>query len=356
MAIALYVTSIETYSGKTALAVGIAQRMRRDGLKVGYFKPLSFSATRDERGAVDEDSRVIKRLLGLKEPLDLLCPVMITPGVLDRILRGETPDFGDRITSSYAQIATDKDVVIIEGANNMATGSLIDMSSIEIVEAFDAKCVVVVRYRADLVLDHLLIAKRVLGAPLVGSVINTVPQGRVDWVQSTVKPFCEKRNIKVFATLPEDRLLMATTVAEISDALNGEILCAVDHTDTLVENVMVGAMSAESALQFFHRKHNKAVITGGDRTDLLFAALETSTSCLILSGNLNPGPQVLALAEEQGVPVILSRLDTMTTIERVERCFGKVRFHDEKKMLRFDSMLDERFDYAGLYTELGIKH
>ena len=64
---------------------------------------------------------------------------------------------------------------------------------------------------------------------------------------------------------------------------------------------------------------------------------------------------MLALAEEQGVPVILSRLDTMTTVERVERCFGKVRFHDEKKMLRFDSMLDERFDYAALYAELGLK-
>jgi uncharacterized protein len=355
MAIALYVTSTETYAGKTALTVGIAQRMRRDGLRVGYFKPLSFSATREEKGPVDEDSRVIKRLLGLKEPLDLLCPVMITPSVLDRIVRGETPKFSDRITSAYEQIATDKDVVIIEGANNMASGCLIDMSGIEIVEAFQAKAIVVVRYRADLVLDHLLIAKRVIGDPVIGSVINTIPHGRLEWVQSAVKPFCEKRNIKIFAALPEDRLLMATTVEEIADAINGEILCAVDHTDALVESLMVGAMSAESALQYFHRKHNKAVITGGDRTDLLFAALETSTSCLILSGNLNPGPQVLAQAEEQGVPVIISRLDTMTTVERVERCFGKVRFHDEKKMLRFDSMLDERFDYASLYAELGIK-
>lgn len=355
MAIALYVTSTETYAGKTALCVGIAQRMRRDGLRVGYFKPLSFSATQEEHGPVDEDTRVIKRLLGLKESLDELCPVMITPSKLERIIRGEQPDLADQIKSAYEKVAKDKDVVIIEGANNMATGCLINMSGIEIVAAFKAKCIVVVRYRADLVIDHLLIARRVVGDAVVASVINTIPQGRLDWVEKHVKPFCEKRGIKIFATLPEDRLLMATTVEEIAESLGGEVLCAQDHTDALVESVMVGAMTADTALKYFHRKHNKVVITGGDRTDLLLAALETSTACLVVSGNIHPGAVILGAAEEQGVPVIMSRYDTMTTVERVERCFGKVRFHDEKKMLRFDSMLDERFDYAALYAELGLK-
>ncbi len=355
MAVALYITSTETYSGKTALCVGIAQRMRRDGLRVGYIKPLSFSATHDEQGAVDEDSRVVKRLLGLKEPLETLCPVLITPSLLDRILRGEKMDLTERIMAAYNQIAVDKDVVIVEGAHNMATGCLIDMSGIEVVAAFNAKCIVVVRYRYDLVLDHLLIAKRVVGDPVVGSVINTIPAGRMEWVEKTIRPFCEKRGIHVFAALPQDRVLMATTVSEIASALNGEVLCAHGRVDTLVENLMVGAMTVDSALQYFHRKANKAVITGGDRTDILSAALDTSTACLIVSGNLNPGAQILARAEEQGVPVILSHQDTMTTIEMVERCFSKVRFHDPKKMLRFDSMLDERFDYASLYAELGLK-
>ncbi len=355
MATALYITSTETYSGKTALAVGIAQRMRHDGLRVGYFKPLSFSAAREEQGPVDEDSRVIKRLLGLKEPLDVLCPVLITPTVLDQIVRGDKPDLADRIMSAYDNVSADKDVVIIEGANNMATGCMIDMSGIEIVAAFKAKCVVVVRYRYDLVIDHLLIARRVVGEAVVGSVINTIPPSRLEWVQKSVKPFCEKRGIKILAALPEDRLLMASTVEEIAAALNGEILCAHDKTDALVENIMVGGMGAETALQYFRRKANKAVIAGGDRTDLLSAALETSTACLILSGNLHPGAQILSRAEDQGVPVIMSRHDTMTTVQIVDRTLGKVRFHDPKKMLRFDSMLDERFDYPGLYAELGIK-
>lgn len=354
MAVALYITSTETYSGKTALAVGIAQRMRHDGLQVGYIKPVSFSVAHEEEGLVDEDSRVVKRLLGLKEPLSALCPVLISAAMLDRVLRGEKLDLVDRIMSAYEKVAANKDVVIVEGANNMAAGCLIDMSGIEIVAAFKAKCIVVVRYRFDLVIDHLLIAKRVVGDAVVGSVINTVPPGRVEWVESAVKPFCEKRDIRIFGILPQDRLLMATSVAEINRAVGGEILAAHERTDALVENVMVGAMSADAALQHFRRKRNKAVVTGGDRTDLLSAALETSTACLVLTGNLHPGQAILNRAEEQGVPVILSRYDTMTTLDHVERSFGRVRFHDTKKMLRFESMLDERFDYAGLYKELGL--
>jgi hypothetical protein len=124
--------------------------------------------------------------------------------------------------------------------------------------------------------------------------------------------------------------------------------------DELVEHLMVGAMSVESALSYFRRKPNKAVITGGDRPDIQLAALETSTKCVILTGNLHPSPIILGRAEEVGVPMVLVRQDTLTAVEVIERFFGKTRFHLEKKVRRFDEMLADRFDYERLYTVLGL--
>lgn len=49
----------------------------------------------------------------------------------------------------------------------------------------------------------------------------------------------------------------------------------------MVEHLMIGAMDVDSALTYFRRKPNKAVITGGDRPDIQLAALETSTKCTI---------------------------------------------------------------------------
>jgi BioD-like phosphotransacetylase family protein len=125
--------------------------------------------------------------------------------------------------------------------------------------------------------------------------------------------------------------------------------------DELVEHLMVGAMRVDSALTYFRRKPNKAVITGGDRPDIQLAALETSTKCLILTGNLHPSPIILGRAEEVGVPMILVRQDTLSAVEVIERFFGKTRFHQEKKVMRFEEMLEDRFDFERLYAALDIQ-
>jgi hypothetical protein len=354
MAIALYITSTETYSGKSALCIGLMRRMGKDGLKVGYFKPVSFTAKREDEGTVDEDARVIREAFSLEESLDTICPVKVTHELMEAVIRGRAPDFAARIKSAYSIVSAGKDVVIIEGANNIASGSVINMSGIEVIAAFQASALVVVRYRDDLILDHLLIAKRVVGDAVIGAVVNTVPHHRMDFVEKEVAPFCLSRGIRVFATLPQDRILMSTTVAEIVDALGGEVLSGQDHLDELVENLLVGAMSVESALKYLRRKPNKVVITGGDRPDLQLAALETASKCLILTGNLHPSPLILARAAELGIPMVLVKQDTLAAVDIVEGTFGRVRFHDEKKIRRFEALLNERFDYAALYAAIGV--
>ena len=126
-------------------------------------------------------------------------------------------------------------------------------------------------------------------------------------------------------------------------------------SDELVEHMLVGAMSVESALSYFRRKPNKAVITGGDRADIQLAALETSTRCLILTGNIYPSPAVINRAEELCVPVLLTRLDTLATIEIIENFFGKSRFQQPQKVERFSELMGEHFDFAGLYKALGVQ-
>jgi uncharacterized protein len=121
----------------------------------------------------------------------------------------------------------------------------------------------------------------------------------------------------------------------------------------LVENLSVGAMSAEAALSFFRRKGNKAVITGGDRPDLQIAALETSTSCLILTGNMRPAATVIDRAARLNVPVLLSTDDTLTTVQRLESLIGHLRFGGSKRD-RFKSLAADHIDWKRLDQLLGL--
>jgi len=353
---ALYICSTTTFSGKTSLCVGLGNRFKSDGFSVGYMKPVSTVARRIAGRIVDEDAQFIKQALDLAEPLEVIAPIALMPQVVEDILAGEEKaDFAARLRKAHAEVARGKDLVLLEGGAHCMEGAFIGLSTPMVAEMLDARELVVVKYTSDLVVDDLLGSKALFGASMLGAVINSVPRQRMRFVEEVARPYLEEHGVKVFAVLPQDRLLMSISVGQLVDCLGGQVLCCPEACDELVEHLMVGAMTVDSALTYFRRKPNKAVITGGDRPDIQLAALETSTKCLILTGNLYPSPIILDRAEEVGVPVILVKQDTLTAVEIIEQFFGKTRLHQKRKVDRFEEMLEERFDFDALYADLGLK-
>jgi BioD-like phosphotransacetylase family protein len=137
--------------------------------------------------------------------------------------------------------------------------------------------------------------------------------------------------------------------------LGGEIISGEEKREELVENFSIGAMNIESALKYFRRVRNKAVITGGDRSDIQLAALETSTKCLILTGNLFPNEIIIGQAEEVGVPIILVKNDTLSTVERIETSLSRLRLRGERKVKRALELINKEVNFSLLYKKLGIR-
>ena len=350
----LYVASTETFVGKSATCIALLDRARRDGFTVSYMKPVSVSAARTEDGVLDEDAAFIRQHFGLTEPLDRIAPVLLTQGIVERIMRGQAPDFSRQLREAYVTVSRNKDFVVLEGANHWAEGSLVDLSADQVSDMLQAPLLLITRYRSTLALDAILAVQRYLGDRLLGVLINQVQEPQLDFVRSRVVPFLEKRGIPVFATILQDPLLAGVTVADLLEHLGGQLIGSQDWLDKLVEHLLIGAMGAETALSHFRRRANKAVFTGGDRSDLQLAALETSTSVLILTGNIRPSPSVIDRAEERQVPIILVADDTLTTVERAEGIFGRIRFKQTAKIERFTALLDQHFDFTRLYDELGM--
>jgi BioD-like phosphotransacetylase family protein len=356
MTTTIYVTSTQTFSGKSALCVGLLSRFKRDGFVVGYMKPVSTTARIVGEQVMDEDAHFVKYTFGLADALETMAPVILTNQRVAAVLAGGEQDLDAHVQSAYQTIAQDKDIVVLEGGGSLREGWIVNLAPPHVANLLKAHTLVLVPYDNDLQLvDDLITARVRLGKPLLGAVINRVPSHRLDFAQSRVKPFVERHGVPIFAILPKERVLQSVSVAELRDKLGGEVLCSHHAVDELVEHLMVGAMSVDSALTYFRRKPNKAVITGGDRPDIQLAALETSTRCLILTGNLRPSPLIIGRAEELGVPIILTRHDTMTAVEIIETFFGKNRFHQEKKVQSFESLLSEHMDFEALYTALGLR-
>ena len=60
----LYITSVERYSGKTAVCLALGKRFQDDGYKVGYLKPLSIQPWLEGGKIVDEDATFVKEAMG----------------------------------------------------------------------------------------------------------------------------------------------------------------------------------------------------------------------------------------------------------------------------------------------------
>lgn len=358
----LYVLSTETYSGKTAVCVSLGLRMRDDGFDVGYMKPVNMGAVLQAGKPYDEDVVFMKDVLNLPEPLETLAPVQLTAQRIQALLMGETPGSGfvERLRQAYRTVLDGHDAVILEGASSLREGYVVDLAPPDLTRiareaGSDARGLAVIRYDDARSVDHFLAAQRRLGDALLGAVVNNVPAVHMDFCESTLREFLEHKGIAVLAVLPRQRILQATTVGELADGLGAEILVRADLRDELVESLMVGAMGVDQALRYFRRRANKAVITGGDRSDIQSAALETSTKCLILTGNMEPAGAILSRADEAGVAVMLAPQDTLAAIEIAESYFGRSRFQQRAKIDAFRQLMDQRFDFARLYQALGLR-
>ncbi|MCJ7701391.1 MAG: phosphotransacetylase family protein [Anaerolineales bacterium] len=352
----LYITSVERYSGKTAVCLALGKQFQEDGHSVGYLKPLSLQPWRKAGQITDEDAAFVKGILGLDVDPAELSPVVVTPELLRVHLSGQgETGLMPKVKAASEKAAAGKDLLLLEGGGSLREGYVMGLPSPEVARTLGSQVLTVVKFRDEVrLMDDTLAASFRLGDAMAGIIINRVPADDAKFVEDYARPFIEKQGVAVFGVLPEVRGLAALTVEEINSVLEAQVLTKEAPMDGVVENLTVGAMTAEAALRRFRKQRNKAVITGGDRTDIQLAALETSTSCLVLTGNLEPRGLIIKQANELGVPVLLVRQNTMETIEAIDTIFGKTRMGHSAKLKMFQDLLAKNLDWKRLYEKLGL--
>ncbi len=352
----LYVTSVDRYSGKTALCLAFGKRLIENGYKVGYLKPLSLQPWRVAGEIADEDAAFVKQALGLAVAPADLSPVVVTSELLQEYLTGAgAGDLMPKVCAAAEAAGADQDILLLEGGGSLREGYVVGLPTPQVAAELGSKVLVVVKYRDNvLLMDDVLAARFRLGESMCGVVINRVPVEAQDFIKEVACAYFEKQGIPIFGVLPEVRSLAALTVEELLQVLDAQILTETKTTEAVIENLTIGAMTAEAALSRMRKQRNKAVITGGDRTDIQLAALETSTTCLVLTGNLHPSPLIIKQADQMGVPVLLVAENTMEAIESIDRVFGKTRLGQTAKLEQFQTLLAEHVDLQRLDECLGL--
>jgi hypothetical protein len=350
---AVYVTSVERLSGKSVVAIALACLAKDEGLRAGYFKPVSLSCVPGPGGElVDEDVETMEEILGLEVGT---CPLRLSGAEFLRDYKDAEPSsLRERILGAYRRASGGKELMLIEGPHTLSAGSFLGCHVPRLASLLGAKLLIVMRYKDDFVVDEALQARDYCAhwdASISGIILNRVEAGEMEKAREIVKPLLEREGLKVLGLLPEDKVLGSLTVREVHEAIGGELIAGSGGLDNPVETVLVGAMTPESAIQYFRRVKNELIVTGGDRTDIVLAALEAGASALILTGNLYPSVKVLPRADELRIPMIVVPQDTYTTLQQIQRIVGRIKPRDTVRIAAAKRLVQENVNWKEALCE-----
>jgi BioD-like phosphotransacetylase family protein len=305
------IAGVDKESGKTVVALGLALNAKGH---VEYVKPIRDHLKKVEDRLFERDAELAQRVLQSKEPFEDISHYDFDPA-----RRADTKP----LLKELRVRAKRSDLLLVEAGEYAETGHCQGISAFDIAKELGAPLVLVTGPDTAM-LDRVLMLIEYAyheGVDVLG-VVNNDHDGRL-------AKLLKARKVPVLGSIPFEPRLRYFRVREILDEVGGECVAGSKGLDRVVESIVIGAMTAETALPLMRRIPRKCVITGGDRSDLQLAALSTDTSVLVLTGGLRPSSMVMSEAHEQGVPLIVVSADTYTVTERFDRLQARINPEDK---------------------------
>lgn len=342
----LMISSTESFSGKSGITLSLALILKERGYDVGYFKAFGINAIRLGDRVCDEDAKLAENVLGVKNA----CAIVLDRPYPDFVASENPDELMRRILDKFEE-QSDKDVILIEGSHNYLVGASMGICDVQLAKLLDSKVLMVSKFE-DFAVDKLIFAKRVFEERLQKVILNQVFGYKRTYIDFIAKEILKKHTLDLIGAIPKDTSLIGLNVSDIAEVIRAQYLVK-PGKDENIEQVLVGAMKSESALTYLRSAKNYALITGGDRGDLISLAIESGVKCVIATGNLEPSSHVLSLAEQHGIAVLLAKEDTATTLSRIQEKFGKMRMSKEK-LVRMKKLVEENVCIEELMEYLGI--
>ncbi|HBE93904.1 MAG TPA: hypothetical protein DDW80_00360 [Desulfovibrio sp.] len=350
----LYIGSTSGYSGKNMIIMGLGLRFQKDGLNVGYMKPVGAMPLEKDGKLGDEDAFFVQDVLGLSQDPALMTPVVVTHDFKVKAFASHCGNLLGDIAAAYTTLSKDHDLTLVGGSGSMYSGKYCCTDGVSVVKALGIRTIIIDRFQKELHYDYLVVLKEALGDLLLGVVLNDIPPAFMEEVEGLIAPFLNSRGIQVLGIIPKDPLMGAIKVADLADRLGGKIISAHTKAERVVENFLIGTMQVENFMTHFRRSKNSAVIVGGDRSDVQLVALEGDCPCLVLTGNLYPNDIILTRSEVLETPIIMVREDTYSVAKKMENILSRHKLRDAIKIRQGADLVAKRLDFAAIRQGLGI--
>jgi BioD-like phosphotransacetylase family protein len=357
----VFIAATRQNDGKTTTSLGLLAALQKIYPRVGYIKPVGQRFIEIEEQKIDEDTVLMDRVFRLNCPLVDMSPIAVEPDFTRKYLQQSNYDsLKKRIETAFDRVAWEKDFVLCEGSGHAGVGSVFDLSNARVAKILGAKVVIVTRGGIGKPIDEVALNQALCekeGVPIIGVILNQVTPDKIDYVSDFARRGLKRKNLDLLGVIPHMPILSRPSMELICEELHGELLNGSAQMQNLVQDVVVGAMGVQNAMNAF--KKGVLMLTPGDREDIILAASTNSYDAkgeglagMVLTGNLRPTPGIQKLIDAMPYPVILARKDIYPVASTVHDLIVKTRPNDTQKISIIIDLIARHVDLGRILKAL----
>ena len=361
-------------AGKTSVITGMALNINRDFV---YLKPFGDRMVYLKKRLWDQDAALMTKLFNIRrdpedlsigfehsklrfmhteESIKMKLEEMIAapndPPVERKDHTGNEETVREPSNEGKPEGATTgADLVIIEGGRDLRYGSFVHLDPLTISRKLDAELLIVTHGDDNTIMDsisHLAQHIDTHDVDLKGVIINKVRD--VEDFRHTNLQDIEDMGIDVLGTIPHTPELGRMSLHTLSTELFAKVIAGESGFDRKVNDIFVGAMSSNMAQRNpLFRRPNKLLITSGDRSDMILAAIESDSAGIILTNNLIPTASIISKATDRGIPLMVVPQDTYSIAMQINKLDSLLSYRDTEKIDMIKKLVRDNVDLDRIF-------
>lgn len=346
----IFISATMRNSGQSLVSWILTKKLIDRGLKVGLFRPIGIQGTQGEQ---DPLIKLLTDVFGNQFVCNPQCPLCIDPeGGVDTDL----VEFHlTKIQNAFEEMKSCCDVCLAIGSRDVFFDS--EQSALpdtRFIEMFDARVILIDRFvsKAMTVYSTLALAS-FLRERLAGIIINRVPKSNWDQFSGKTIPYLKKNGAPILAVLPEDAVISSPTLLDLVELFGAKVLCCEDKLDRLVTGKTIGVHQLPKSMRIYKRVVNKVVLTGGSVDDISNDKMENLCG-IVLTGGRIPAQTVVESARNEGIPLMLTDMDTFATIEKLESGGIQIKARDAFRLERMMKILFDQITPEEFFLRIGV--
>lgn len=367
---AFFVASTGQHVGKTTTCLGLLSGLKKRFKDVGFIKPIGQEHVETENGiSVDKDVLLFKDHFQLKDPYEMMSPVIFPRGFTRDYLDSKIPNESlvECIEYCYEHMISENDSIVIEGTGHVGVGTIAELDNAKVASLLGVKMVIIASGGLGSSFDAIALNKAlcdVYQVPIAGIILNRVLPKKRDMIIEYMSKALKRWDIPLLGCIPYDAFLSNPTISDYASLFKTELISGEEFKYRHFEHIRLIATSLDVYMGLI--APSQLIITPASREDIILATLSKHWDVkienphsdlkagMILTGSQPPSKSLIEELKKSNVPCFYTPKNTYESMMHITSYTAKLRNEDSLRVEEAIDLVERHIDFDALLSAVGI--